>query len=139
MLKYIKNLAHKGGVDTLDHLLEIYSCRRKTNRWTLNTFFYMIDCLSYNSYCLYKLKNKESFQTDSKRKRGQHLLELAHGLIKPCIDARVEKLSKTNFNGIKSDLVSSFKIAGAYLSSKLEKKNLSFLNIKKIYYKNLES
>ena len=69
-----------------------------------------------------KLKNKESFQTDSKRKRGQNLLELAHGLIKHCIDARVEKLSKTNFNGIKSDLMSSFKIAGAYLSSKLKKK-----------------
>ncbi len=26
----------KGGVDTVDHLIESFSCRRKTYRWTFN-------------------------------------------------------------------------------------------------------
>ena len=35
---YNKN---KGGVDTVDHLISIFTCRRKTNRWTMNCFYYL--------------------------------------------------------------------------------------------------
>ena len=34
---------NKGGVDTVDHLISLYSCRRKTNRWAMNFIYYLLD------------------------------------------------------------------------------------------------
>jgi hypothetical protein len=44
----------KGGVDTLDHLIANFTCRRKTNRWPLNFFMCMIFALAYNAFALQK-------------------------------------------------------------------------------------
>lgn len=36
--------ATKSGVDNLDHLVSLYSCKRKTNRWPMTMLFNIIDC-----------------------------------------------------------------------------------------------
>lgn len=43
----------KGGVDVADQMLETYSCQRKTNRWPLKFFEYMIDVSALNGFVVY--------------------------------------------------------------------------------------
>ena len=47
---------NKGRVDTFDHLISLYSCRRKTNRWTMNCLYYLIDLAASNAFILFALK-----------------------------------------------------------------------------------
>lgn len=42
----------KGGVDRLDQLIESFTCRRKTNRWTFNVLMNIIDIGAYNAFVL---------------------------------------------------------------------------------------
>ena len=44
----------KGGVDLLDSCIEDFSCKRKTNRYTLVYFFNMIDVALFNAYTILK-------------------------------------------------------------------------------------
>ena len=88
---------HLGGVDTLDHILEVFSCRRKTNRWTVNCFYYILDAIGYNSFVCYKIKNPNEFITDSKRKRCGFLISIAHSLIRTCINERFQMFKNSNF------------------------------------------
>lgn len=46
---YNKN---KSGVDTLGHLIESFTCRRKTMRWPYLLLMYILDVSSFNSYVL---------------------------------------------------------------------------------------
>jgi hypothetical protein len=41
----------------LDQLVSLNSCRRRTNKWPLNIFMFMIDAATQNSYSLFKLQN----------------------------------------------------------------------------------
>jgi len=61
----------KGGVDTVDHLIENYTCRRKSNRWTFNVFLYAVDVAAHNAYCLFKIKNSSIVANE---KKPYHLL-----------------------------------------------------------------
>ncbi len=105
-------------MDTLDHLIEVLTCRRKTNRWTLNTFFFMLDVIAYNSYALFQMKNSKEFEFDVNRKRRLFTEKLAIQLITPCMNARVENFSSKNFSGCQSPLMNSFRKAGATLLTK---------------------
>ena len=45
----------KGGTDIVDQLNDYYSCRARTNRWDLVSFFYILDTVRVNSktgWCL---------------------------------------------------------------------------------------
>jgi hypothetical protein len=42
----------------MDHCIELNTCRRKTNRWPLNVFCFMIDVAVQNSFSLAKLTNE---------------------------------------------------------------------------------
>ena len=106
------------------------SCRRLTNRWTLNTFFYILDILAYNSYVLYKIQHPDKFESNSNRQRRVQLEMLAINLINPCMNARVEIFSTKNFSGCQSPVVNSFKKAGATLFSKLSESSAEKNSIK---------
>lgn len=41
----------------LIRLISLNSCRRRTNKWPLNIFMFMIDAAAQNSYSLFKLQN----------------------------------------------------------------------------------
>lgn len=42
----------KGGVDRLDQLVESFTCRRKTNRWTSSVLMNMLNIAAYNAFVL---------------------------------------------------------------------------------------
>jgi len=98
----------KGGVDTVDHLIESFSCRRETNRWTFNILMYLLDVAAHNAVCLFKIKKN---LTNDKRLRRTELQSLAINLMKPYIEYRAEYYSINNV-GIKSSLIECFKRCG---------------------------
>ena len=57
----------KGGVDRMDQMVRVYSCRRKINRWPMSFFFNMIDVASVAAYILWTTKN--SHWNDTKKYR----------------------------------------------------------------------
>ena len=106
ILFYNKN---KGGVDTVDHLVENFSCRRKTNRWTFNVMLYLLDIAAHNAFCLFKILNPD--QTSRGKDRRLALEKLATSLIKPLIESRVRLSSVNNFSGMHSPLIESIRRA----------------------------
>lgn len=39
----------KGAVDTVDHLVSNFSCCRRSNKWPINMFYFLLDAIAYNS------------------------------------------------------------------------------------------
>ena len=77
----------KGGVDTLDHLVSNFTCRRKTNRWTTNMFFFMLDKAAYNTFVLHSMKSE---QIKNARLRRTLLERLSTDLMERAIHRRME-------------------------------------------------
>ena len=99
----------KGGVDTADHLIENFSCRRKTKRWTFNVMQYLLDVAAHNAFCLYKTKNPIVFEKNKCKQRRLYLEKLALSLVIPLINERVELGSENNFRGISIPVQESMK------------------------------
>ena len=78
----------------------------------------MLDAMAYNSFVYYKIRNPEEFIKDSKRKRCGSLINMAHSLIKPCIDIRFKMFQDTNFAYVHQTLINSFKLINVLSSSK---------------------
>ena len=83
--------------DTLDHIMEESSCRRMTNRWTVNSFMYILDVSAYNSFVLDRLRNPDLYQKDFNRQRRFSLERLAVQHIRLGIKSRIDKCSLNNF------------------------------------------
>jgi len=45
--------ATKGAVDAFDELVGNYSCGRKSNRWPMRLFYFMIDTAGVNAYVMF--------------------------------------------------------------------------------------
>ena len=45
--------AHMGGVDLFDSRRKIYSCSRKSKKWWLRLFYFLVDTTVVNSYIMY--------------------------------------------------------------------------------------
>ena len=43
-----------GGVDTFDSRRKTYSCSRKSKKWWLRLFYFLVDAAATNAYILYK-------------------------------------------------------------------------------------
>jgi hypothetical protein len=59
----------KGAVDSFDQQIAYYSCARKTNRWPMRLFYFLLDTASYNAFVAFSLKNP----TCTVRKISVHL------------------------------------------------------------------
>lgn len=79
--------ACKGAVDTLDQLLNTYTCKRKTNRWPMIVFYNMLDCSAYNAFILWTSINYE-WNEGKLTKRRIFLEELGKQLISTYIQTR---------------------------------------------------
>ena len=77
---YNKN---KGGVDTLDQLINNFTTRRKVCRWTVDGFYYLLDVAAYNSFVLFRERNPQIFEKNKERQRRIFLESLAISLIEP--------------------------------------------------------
>ena len=70
----------------------------------------MLDVMAYNAFVLFKIKNPEKFIKNAKRTRCGYLIQMAHDLIQPCIDARYSKLNETNFVCIHRSVIQSLEL-----------------------------
>jgi len=95
----------------------------QTNRWTINTFFYIIDVCAYNAYVLHKMRIPNFYVNDKLRARMFSLETLAMELINPGIKARNEKLSKNNYQGIQGSILKAIENAGEMIMKKVSNSN----------------
>ena len=115
----------KGAVDTFDQMVEKYTCRRKTNRWTFNLFMYMLDAAALNSFILFKMKNPNNFLVNESRSRRLNLESLACNLIKICISERLRNASINNYSGLNANILNSMMTLGF----KIDRKNNQAANL----------
>ena len=77
--------ATKSGVDNLDHLCTLYTCRRKVNRWPVILFGNCIDVGAVTAFVIWMAKYPEWKSSEEKRRRRIFLLELGQELVIPHI------------------------------------------------------
>lgn len=77
----------KCGVDLADQMIGAYTCKRKTNRWPVALFSYMLDTSALNAFIIY---TSIFPQWNEKKlyKRRLYLKELAYELVKPLLQHR---------------------------------------------------
>lgn len=81
--------SHKGGVDNLDHLVGIYSVKRKCNRWPMVLFFNMVDVAAVASYVIW-LCNFPNWRMKKRRTRRRlFLMELGECLVEDLLQERL--------------------------------------------------
>ena len=73
--------ATKSGVDNLDHLVDLYTCKRKTRRWPMTFFFNIIDTAGVAAYVVWCSKHPE-YQAGKTHKRRLFLIDLAETLVR---------------------------------------------------------
>ena len=73
--------ATKSGVDNLDHLCTLYTCRRKVNRWPVVLFGNCIDVGAVAAFVIWMAKYPEWKSSEGKRRRRIFLLELGQELV----------------------------------------------------------
>ncbi len=82
--------ATKSGVDNLDHLIAMNTCKRKSNRWPMVMMYNMIDVASVAGMVIW-LCNYPNWQKQAcGRKRRKYLIELGESLIQDQIERRVQ-------------------------------------------------
>ncbi|XP_069612129.1 piggyBac transposable element-derived protein 4-like isoform X3 [Ranitomeya imitator] len=79
--------ATKGAVDTLDQLVGTYTCKRKTNRWPMILFYYLIDVSAYNAFVLWREINPK-WQEKKLHKQRLFIEELGKSLTNPYVKTR---------------------------------------------------
>ncbi len=108
---------NKMGCDAFDQLCANNTCRRRTNRWPFNVFYFMVDAAVQNSYTLFSLE-KERRNCPTFRKECIEALA-----VEMCLDAariRVEELRKTKFSGLKQVILSTFESLGIQIREAIE-------------------
>jgi hypothetical protein len=81
--------ATKGGVDTIDKMINEYSTRRTTSRWPLVLFPNTLDAGALNSYVIWTEKN-QGWRNTIKDRRRKFILELGKELAMPQIKRRAD-------------------------------------------------
>lgn len=75
----------KGGVDALDEKCSVYSCNRRTRRWSMAVFFQMLNISTTNAFILYSCYDQSTAMT-----RSEFLKVLAKQLVEPQMRIRLE-------------------------------------------------
>ena len=78
----------KSGVDNLDHMVTLTSCKRRTNRWPMVLFFNMLDVAGVASYIVWMANNPQWMQTNKNGRRRAYLMELGKSLVIPHLTRR---------------------------------------------------
>ena len=77
----------KGAVDTFDRLTSYYTCSRKTLRWPMRVFYFIVDAACLNASVLLPMRNHQ-WQDEVTKKhdsRWLYLLKLGEQLVMPVI------------------------------------------------------
>lgn len=76
--------ATKSGVDNLDHMVRLYSSKRKCQRWPYEVLFNLLDIAAVNAYLIFHYSNENKRSNE----RYHFLLSLGYDLVKPHIAIR---------------------------------------------------
>lgn len=82
--------ANKSGVDNMDHLATIFSCKRKTNRWPMVLFYNMLDVAGVAAFVIWISLNPDWSLNDRKGRRRKFLKQLGQELIEDYIQVRLQ-------------------------------------------------
>ena len=85
----------KGGTDIVDQMNDFYTSRAKTSRWSVLSFYYMLNTIRVNPKTLWCIKHKKCF---IKISTFDIAFELANALVMPFIEQR-------NLNGLGKPLL----------------------------------
>ena len=92
----------KGGMDTADQLVRVYSCKRMSRRWPNIVFYNMLDISALNSYIIWMHLNP-NFGEKKTHKRRLFLRQLASELIhkhdEPASKRKLDTTSSTSSEG----------------------------------------
>ena len=72
----------KIGVDLVDQMVQTYTCRRETHRWSFALFCNMFDVAALNVYTIFR-KLHPKYEKSKASKRRLFITELAESLIMP--------------------------------------------------------
>ena len=78
----------KSGVDNLDHLCMLYSCKRAIRRWPMILFFDMLDIAAVAALVVWFYKFPDWYGHQTHRRR-MYLKELGYELTQQCINQRL--------------------------------------------------
>ena len=76
----------KGGVDTADEKCAATSCSRRTNRWPMSLFYFLVNKVCLNSFVIYVWNNDE----DGLRSRREFLRRLGKELLREQLELRLQ-------------------------------------------------
>ena len=80
----------KSGVDNMDHLATIFSCKRKTNRWPMVHFYNMLDVVGVAAFVIRISLNPDWSLNDRRGWRRKFLKQLGQELIDDYIQVRLQ-------------------------------------------------
>ncbi|KAG7177743.1 PiggyBac transposable element-derived protein 4-like 6 [Homarus americanus] len=78
----------KSAVDKFDQMTKQYSCSRKTNRWHLCMFYFIINAATINAWVI--SNNNKKTQQEVEQARGQFMQDLALRLVTPWAQKRID-------------------------------------------------
>ena len=109
----------KGTVDCNDQAIGYYSARRKTHRWTMRTFHFIIDAAALNAYRLYRQAHNTSYLREnlggrSTAWRRVFIEKLSEQLMTATRKSRFCELQNSQWRGCTSTLRNSFRICGLH-------------------------
>jgi transcription elongation factor GreA-like protein len=90
----------KGGVDTLDHMVNKCSCKRQKNRWPVVLFMNIVDISAINAFVLWKDIHPNWKEAYTHRRR-LFLLRLGKLLVEPMMKRRLNDPSIRNTQSTK--------------------------------------
>ena len=83
--------ATKGALDSFDQETNGYACSRRTRRWPMRLFYFLVDAAAFNAYVIWTLQNptwRDHAHSVRLDKRRVFLMEVGHELIRPLITHR---------------------------------------------------
>ena len=80
--------AMKSGVDNLDHLVSLTTCKRKTRRWPMVLFYNMVDVAAVAGFVIWLCNNPGWKAQEKKGRRRHYLLQLGKALAMPHVKHR---------------------------------------------------
>jgi hypothetical protein len=84
----------KSGVDNMDHLASMYSCKRKINRWPMVLFLNMLDTAAIASFAIWMCNNPDWNKSSKAIRRRQFIVNLGESLYERLIKRRLDNAAQ---------------------------------------------
>ena len=82
----------KGGVDTVDQMIDTYRAKAATRRWPMIVLYTIVDVAALNAMVVLQHTNNIYFAQPPRKHRRHFLLDLGKALVKPQIEQRATNL-----------------------------------------------